>query len=335
MLDNSKHEDFAGLEECCDYKNNRCCFTLIWLVPRSHGLQAEEKKKSLPLVDQAFHDATEKETERLREIMSVLALDQSVLERFAYRCEGFLSGADQPERFVSIHAVDRELDAVRHVVRRKFTDDDDPILTFTITQHDGYGDSRIDNGRFFPISNDKLRLGEKVFLSNDKKAGIPRDQVEFTGQDRNFNPVTCSMLPLSNFFYGSLSKKPLFKIYDIDRLTADKVALVGKSFITKDKDRMANGKPSNTFTFKDYTDGLPRNYEVWLIAGNFRKLICRTTTEWGEIRNQPFPVRMEAIQITGSRTEVLDLSLSWRFNKEVPDRLFEVSDVGSKDALQW
>ncbi len=308
---------------------------LMWFVPSSSMLYAKEPQKRLPLIDQAFHDATEKETERLREIMSVLALDQSVPERFAYRCEGFLSGADQPERFVSIHAVDRELDAVRHVVRRKFTDDDDPILTFTITQHDGYGDSRIDNGRFFPISNDKLRLGEKVFLSNNKKAGIPRDQVEFTGQDRNFNPVTCSMLPLSNFFYGSLSKQPLLEIYDIDRLRPEKVALIRKSFITKDQGQMADGKRTQTYTFTEFTNGVPRNYEIWLIAGNFRKLICRTTTEWGEIRNQPFPVRMEAIQITGSRTEVLDLSLSWRFNKEVPDRLFEVSDVGSRDALQW
>ncbi len=63
--------------------------------------------------------------------------------------------------------------------------------------------------------------------------------------------------------------------------------------------------------------------------------MCRTTTEWKKIHEQDFPVRIEAFQIVGSATDALDLSLSWRFNKDVPDRLFEVSDVGSKDALQW
>ncbi len=115
---------------------------------------------------------------------------------------------------MSIHAVDRELDAVRHVVRRKFTDDDDPILSFTLTGPDGYGDSRIDNGRFFPISHDKLRLGDKIFLTSNKQGGIPSDQVQFTGQDRNFNPVTCSLLRFPISFAGHCQKNRLSGVCD-------------------------------------------------------------------------------------------------------------------------
>jgi hypothetical protein len=157
----------------------------------------------------------------------------------------------------------------------------------------------------------------------------------FTGQDRNFDPVTCSMLPIASFFHGTVAKKPLSKACDLDRVRPEKVALAGKSFITMNQMLSTDGKPNHIFILIEFIGGLPRTYEIWRMVGDYRALLSRTTTEWQTIQQQAFPVRMEAVQIVGSKTDVLEASFSWRFNKDVPDRLFKVSDVNSKDALQW
>ncbi len=53
--------------------------------------QHRHKKESLRLVKQTFHEATDKDEERVSDIFNALLFDQTVLERFAYRCEGFFS----------------------------------------------------------------------------------------------------------------------------------------------------------------------------------------------------------------------------------------------------
>ncbi len=310
-------------------------FFAALLFPIYGTCQAQEEKESLRLVNQTFHDATDQETEQLREMLNSLVRDQSRLKRFACRCEGFISYVDKPETFVSIRAVDRDLDAVRHVVTRKFTDDDDPILSFTLTGPNGYGDSRIDNGRFFPISHDNLRLGDTVFLSNQPGRGLPRDQVQFTWHKRNIDPVTCSMSVFSTFVRGPESEKPLSEAWDIDRVRPDKVALTGRSFVTLNEVHLDDGTPAHLYNFIEFVDGLPSTYEIWTIVGDYRRIVCRTTTTWKKIYGQDLPVQIEAFQIAGSRSDVLDLSFSWHFDKDVPDRLFEVSDVGAEDALRW
>ena len=169
-------------------------------------LPAQEIQEGFEMIQLAFHPPSEQEVEELREMVYELDLEQSLLERYALRCEGFLMNRYQPEYFVFIHAVDKEKKATRHMVRREFTDKYDPRLKFSIEGPEGYSDSRKAGPSPHPITNDKLRIGPKVYLTNLEAHGIDKEKIKFTGADRYFDPITGAFLPFTSFFQGNFSK---------------------------------------------------------------------------------------------------------------------------------
>lgn len=48
-----------------------------------------------------------------------------------------------------------------------------------------------------------------------------------------------------------------------------------------------------------------------------------------------FPVHIQAFQVIDKTKNVFDMDLEWKFGNDIPKRLFEVSDVTSREALEW
>ena len=48
-----------------------------------------------------------------------------------------------------------------------------------------------------------------------------------------------------------------------------------------------------------------------------------------------FPVHIQAVQVIDNTANVVDMDLEWKFGDDIPKRLFEVSDVTSREALEW
>ena len=295
---------------------------------------AEDKTKTARLVERAYRVPTDAEVETYRDLFNRLDIEQSMLDRFGYRCEGFIFNDREPEQFVSIHAVDRELDAVRHVVKRSFTDPDDPLLTFSIEDEEGFADSRTSNSGVFPIEHDRLRKGNHVYFTSDPASFVHKDKVRLTGQDRNFDPVTCSLLPSSSFFSGDISKRRLSRVYGIDKLSPLKVSVVGSSFVSQHEVKTSKG-PTGMIEFIEFEHELPVNYEIWWLLKDKNQLVFRTATEWTEFEEMRLPVRIEASHVRGSKTDVFAADIEWKINEDLPKRLFEVSDVTSRNALEW
>ncbi len=299
---------------------------------------AQELEKGFELIRQKFHSPSQEEIEKLREMIYERDLEQSALERYAIRCEGFLIEQGRPEHFVTIHAVDKELGAVRHVVHRTFTDEDDPRLRISIEGPAGYTDTRVHGPILYPFTHDKLRLGDKIYLTNVEAEGVDNTKLKFTGQDRNFDPITSAFLPYSGFFEGGSSKRPVSKCFLIDKLTPNQVAATGDYFVAKTRLRDTKGNLLGCVVYRAFREGLPVATEFWFIGDNPDKgrLQHRTLTKWEPVKEMRFPVRMEATQVVdGHTTAALDATFAWRFDAEVPDRLFQVKDVQSKTAMQW
>ncbi len=89
---------------------------LVFAVTTTLASQAQELDDGFQIVDQTFHSPSKSEIEKLREMVDALDQLQAGLERYAYRCEALLTSRSRPERFVFIHAVDKEQKAVRHIV---------------------------------------------------------------------------------------------------------------------------------------------------------------------------------------------------------------------------
>lgn len=78
---------------------------------------AKEREDALRLVEQPFRAPTEAEIEKYREFFNTRDLEQSILDRYAFRCDARIYDDRQPEDFVTIHAVDRDAASVRHVLQ--------------------------------------------------------------------------------------------------------------------------------------------------------------------------------------------------------------------------
>ena len=87
--------------------------------------------------------------------------------------------------------------------------------------------------------------------------------------------------------------------------------------------------------FIEFVDELPVTYEIWWMLQDKKKLAFRTTTEWESFQEVRLPVRIEALQVHELGNQVFQANLEWRFNEGLPQRLFEVSDVTSRSALEW
>lgn len=309
-------------------------FTSIVLQANAPS-NAEDRAFSDELVERTYHPPTDSEIEKFRDMLNAVDIEQSIPDRFAYRCKGALFDSNGYEQFISIHAVDRTRDAVRHVVRRTFTDDDDPILLFSIEEFGGFADSRTSNARYFPRQHDWLRIGDEVFLSDDKQAAIPRSKVKLTGQDRNFDPITMSILPFANLFDGNVSKKRVSETFGLDRIKPDRVSVVGNSYVAKLKVMTAKG-PTGSEMFIEFVNELPVSFEIWQMLGVKQKqLLYRTLSEWKEFAEVRYPIRLEATQVIGGNVYTFEGNIEWRFNKSIPNRLFKVTDVTSREAYNW
>ena len=306
----------------------------LLIVVNASSSMAQDKEFSDRLIERTYRSPTDDEVQSYRDFLHGLDIEQSIPDRFAYRCEGHLFADEIPERFFSIHAVDRVRDAVRHVVRKTYTDDDDPILTFVIQDKHGFADSKTSNARFFPKRHDRLRIGDQVYFSNDPAASVHRDRVKLTGEDRNFDPVTVTLLPMSNLFRGPVSKMRVSQLYGIDKLVPEQVSIAGGSFVVKDPTMTRDG-PTGSYEFIEFVNGVPVTYEIWQMLQNKTQLQFRTVSQWKEFEEVRFPIRIEALQVRGSKTYAFEAELEWRFNEELPDRLFEVSDVTSPNAEAW
>ena len=292
---------------------------------------AKEPEDAFRLVEQPFRAPTEAEVERYREFLNARDLEQSILDRYAYRCDARIYDDRQPEDFVTIHAVDRDAAAVRHVLLRTFTDPDDPALLFSV--EDAFGMAR--GKSKFPIRHDRLLIKDRIYFSNVETESVPRDQVRMSGEDRNFEPVTCSLLPLSNFFYGDLSRRRVSGIFGIEKLKPLQVSIVGSSFIAKHRESYSDGRSYGGYMFIEFVNELPVVMEMWTIIGDQKRLSYRTTTKWKNIEEMSFPVHIQAVQVIDKTTNVVDMDLEWKFGDDIPKRLFEVSDVTSREALEW
>ena len=310
-----------------------CAFAAL-LVANSSQSTAQDQVNSKPLIELTYRAPTDSEVQNFRDFLHGVDIEQSIPDRFAYRCEGRLFPRGMPEQFVSIHAFDRDLDAVRHIVRRTFTDDDDPILLFSIEDREGFSDSKTSNARFFPKRHDRLRIADQVYFSDDPAASIHRDKVKLTGEDRNFDPVTATLLPMSDLFRGPVSKMRVSQLFGIDKLVPEQVSVVGTSFVVKDPVMTASG-PTGSYEFIKFVDGIPVVFEVWRMLKKGNQLQYRTVSRWKEFGEVRLPTHIEALQIWGSKTFVFEANLEWRFNEQLPARLFEVSNVTTPGACDW
>lgn len=292
---------------------------------------AKEREDAFRLVEQPFRAPTEAEIEQYREFFNTRDLEQAILDRYAYRCDARIYDDRQPEDFVTIHAVDRDAASERHVLRRTFTDPNDPALLFSV--EDAFGISR--GKSKFPIRHDRLLIKDRIYFSNVETESVPRDKVSMSGEDRNFEPVTCSLLPLSNFFRGDLSRRRLSGVFGIEKLKPPEVSIVGSSFIAKHPLTSVDGRSYGSYKFIEFVDELPVVMEMWTIIGDKKRLSYRTVTKWQQIEEMSFPVHIQAVQVIGKTTNVVDMDLEWKFGNDIPKRLFDVSDVSSKTALDW
>ena len=315
-------------------KARKFLFCIAFVIIQGGVSYGGEKDNSPRLIDRSYRSPTTAEVETYRDFFHRLDIEQSILDRFGYRCQAFIDDEHEPERFVSIHAVNRLTDSVRHVVRRSFTDDDDPRLLFSIEDSNGFGDSRTSNGGIFPVEHDRLRKGDSVFLTNNESAQVHRSQISLTSEDRNFDPVTCSLLTVASFFRGDVSKRQLSKVYGIDKLKPKEVSIAGSSFVAMHPVKTTKG-PSLMVAFVEFVDELPVTYEIWWTLKDKKKLLFRTATEWETFEEVRLPVRIEALQIHELGNQAFEANLEWRFNEDLPKRLFEVSDVTSRNALDW
>ncbi len=226
---------------------------------------AKEPEDGFRLIEQPFRAPTEAEVEKYREFFNTRDLEQSVLDRYAYRCDARIFDDRKPEDFVSIHAVDRDSRTVRHVVRRTFTDPDDPRLLFSVENAYGIGSS---TSSLFPIRHDRLEIEDRIYFSNVATAFVPRDKVSMTAKDRNFEPVTCSLLPLSNFFYGDVARRRLSGVFGIEKLKPLQVSVVGSSFIAKHRQPSVDDLSTDGYMFIEFVDELPVTMEMWRIFGD-------------------------------------------------------------------
>jgi hypothetical protein len=292
---------------------------------------AKEREDAFRLVEQPFRAPTETEIEKYREFFNTRDLEQSILDRYAYRCDARIYDDRRPEDFVTIHAVDRDAASVRHVLRRTFTDPNDPALLFSVEDAFGMGRGK----SIFPIRHDRLLIEDRIYFSNVETEAVPRDEVRITGEDRNFEPVTCSLLPLSNFFSGDVSRRRLSGVFGIEKLKPLQVSVVGSSFIAKHRLTSKSGLSSGSYMFIEFVDELPVVMEMWRIFGDQKRLSYRTATKWKNIEEMSFPVHIQAVQVIEKTTNVVDMDLEWRFGDDIPKRLFDVSDVKSRDAHNW
>lgn len=187
----------------------------------------------------------------------------------------------------------------------------------------------------FPIRHDRLLIKDRIYFSNVETESVPRDEVRMTGEDRNFEPVTCSLLPLSNFFRGDVSRRRLSGVFGIEKLKPPEVSIVGSSFIAKHPLTSVDGLSYGSYMFIEFVDELPVVMEMWRIYGDQKRLSYRTATKWKNIEEMSFPVHIQAVQVIEKTTRAVDMDLEWRFGDDIPKRLFDVSDVTSRDAHNW
>jgi hypothetical protein len=154
-------------------------------------------------------------------------------------------------------------------------------------------------------------------------------------EDRNFDPITCSLLPLSNFFYGDVARRRLSGVFGIEKLKPLGVSVVGSSFIAKHRQPSADGRSYGGYMFIEFVNELPVTMEMWSIIGDKKRILYRTTTKWKKIEEMSFPVHIQAVQVVGTKTNSVDMNLEWKFGNAIPKRLFEISDVKSDTAVNW
>lgn len=310
-------------------------FVFVSLWGQGQARAKDDSSKQDRLIDQVFRAPTEAEVERYRELMNRRDLDHSLPDQLAYRCEAFIFDPETPERFISVHGVDRDADAVRHVAHRTFTDDDDPRLLYSDTGPDGFGSTKNGNVSVFPINHDWLRLGDKIFLSDQKDQSVQRDEIRMSSQDRNLNPVACALLPVTSYFRGNAAKRRLSQLYQIEKLDLAEVSIHGADFIVKHPLPSADGRPTGMMMYIKFVDELPVTYEIWRLLKNGSEIIFRTTTQWKEFEELSLPIQIQALQLQSHKRMTVELNFEWKFNEQVPSRLFEIGDVTSPEALAW
>ncbi len=306
------------------------CVLLIWC----QRVAAENIEHS-PIVEQDYHEPSELEIAKARDLLTNLEVNQSLLERYAHLCTGTLMLRSGPEFFVALHAVDHNLDAERHIVRREFTDKSDPILLTNPAGADGYGDSTVTGPTFLPTGSDKLRLKGMIYVSNKPEEAISTNAIKFFGIDRNFNPITSSLIPLSSFFEGKTSKGSVADLFVIEKFTPDKVAVRKDHFFLQSQLKYSDGSPSGISSYIEFSNDLPVRYELWKTLGQKRSVLFSTSTEWERLREIDVPRRLEAVQYMPNYQQSLHAEFRWKLGDAVPTRLFSLSDVTEANALDW
>ena len=295
---------------------------------------AKDPGTPLDLPELAYHSPDANELDDFRSMLSELYLDHESLDRYAYRCDGFLVNATRPEQFVSVHAVNRELHAIRHSVNRWFTDDRDPRLLVSPESSDGFGDSRISGPSVLPSKHDKLMLNGRVYFTPEDE-GTPSEKLSFSGQDRNFNPVTCSVLPLTSFFRGGISKRDLSRVFNLDKATPEKIYVLGTKVVSKSRVADRHGKPLAFVAFTEFSDRLPIRFELWEITSVRKTLRFQTSTKWLKAKGVPFPSSIESTYRKKGEDDTFAAKFFWKFNADVPNHWFETKTLGSEKILQW
>ncbi|MFK8114658.1 MAG: hypothetical protein AB8B91_20825, partial [Rubripirellula sp.] len=109
----------------------------------------------------------------------------------------------------------------------------------------------------------------------------------------------------------------------------------GKRWVAKQELKGLGGIDSPYYTFMDFVSESPVAFEIWRLEP-MKAVLFRTTTKWKAIQGMKFPVHMEAWQrLPDGKSKVFEVDIEWRFNEDVPERLFQISNVTSRDALDW
>ncbi len=211
-------------------------------------------------------------------------------------------------------------------------------MRFWVEWPHAHPDSPADESAAAPVSHDQLRLDGKVFLSNIESDGKITDAPTLIPDSRCFDPITSAFLLYSSFFERGFSTRPVSGIFLIDRLTPDQVAVTKGYFIAKTRDRGHGGQLLPSVRFRGFRKGLPVVTEGWWmgIHDDTGILHHRTLTKWERVKKFRLPVRIKTMQVLDETTaSIVDAKFSWRFDADVPERLFQVKDVHSKRAMEW
>ena len=312
------------------------CLTITLLQTSAYGQSVRPAQETgRQLFGLTLHEASPDECDEIQGYLEELKLQYTMLDKYAVRCEGKIFANKKVELFAFLHAEDRSKDAERHAFVRKFLEDDDPLLSVSYAGDGGYDTSFNGDGHYHHIYGDRLQLKNKNYVTSDPRDMVLSRDLSLTGYDRYMSPLACAFLPYGNIFGTAIARRaPTIRYLKPDRI-GRKNGIIVASFPTQ----FLQNKDLRCHRYIAFRDGVPVAHEVWSQYRDQKESAAqssRSDTLWEVVGKHHVPISMEIVGLSRGRPDdVISASFEWRFDDEVSDELFEISDVEHRRNLDW